>query len=528
VFAEAPATEFALGEAILALVEQQCVQQPVLIAIEDLQWADPSTLVVLHRLGRLLGPLPLVLLCSCRPVPRALELDRLIQSLDVRGATHLRLGPLAHEAVRALVQNLTGASPGPNLLRQVNAAGGNPLFVTELVGALVRSGSIEVDHNGHAEVSRVADPSSLALTILHGISFLSEATVEVLRVASILGSTFSVQDLSLVLARPPVALMPALREAITAGVLGQDEDHLLFRHDVVREALYHDLPLALRTGLHQQAARALADAGALLSKVAEHLMRGASPGDAQAVEWLRSAAREAAPRAPGVAVELLEHALQLIDPTNPDRDLLDAERAVNLTWAGRVPEAEAVCREMFGRKLSSSVQASLRTSLAHVLLAEGKAAEALQVTDEGLASFDLSRADRARLEAWNAHARIFCGDINGAGEQAHRARVGAMAVGDDLTICMSLAALAQIPAAAGYLDDALALINEAVALADGHSSREPHRSSRARRRSSTPSCCSRLSPARRAPRCAPLDRPLRGNRARNAANEFSFMNGEPT
>jgi predicted ATPase len=112
------------------------------------------------------------------------------------------LGPLDAEAVAQVVEQLVRAPPGSGLLRQVAGAGGNPLFVTELVGALQRDGSIQLGPGGRAEVTTVGIPPALPLLLLHRLSFLAPATLELLRVASVLGSSFAATDLALVTGRP--------------------------------------------------------------------------------------------------------------------------------------------------------------------------------------------------------------------------------------------------------------------------------------------------------------------------------------
>ena len=297
-FGESPSTEFRIVEAVVALVEELSARNPVAMAVEDLQWADPSSLLVLHRLGRRVGQLPLLLVCTARPVPRSAELEGCLHGLRAAGATELVLGPLDAEAVAQLVEDLVDATPGQSLLRQVRRAGGNPLFVSELVGALQRDGAIELGPDGTAELPTVGIPPALPLLILHRLSFLSPATLELLRVATVLGSSFAVSDLSAVVGRPTAALLPALEESTAAGILEPRGELLGFRHDLIWEALYHDLPVPVRQSLHLDAGRALAGAGAPPEQVAEQLLRGASAGDSQAVDWLGRAARRAAPRAP--------------------------------------------------------------------------------------------------------------------------------------------------------------------------------------------------------------------------------------
>ena len=367
-FGTSPEAEFRVVEALVALVEELSARSPVMVALEDLQWADPSTLLVLQRLGRRVGQLPVLLVGTARPVPRSQELERCLEGLRASGATELPLGPLDEAAATRLVEQLVGAPPGPRFLRQVAGAGGNPLFITELVGALQRDRSIELGSDGTVELISGGIPPSLPLLILHRLSFLAPATLELLRVASVLGASFAVADLSAVVGRPTAGLLGALEEAIAAGILESRGELLGFRHDLIWEALYQDLPAPLRRSLHLDAGRALAAAGAPPEQVAEQLVRGASAGDTQAMDWLRRAAREAAPRAPAVAVELLQRALEFADPTDPGRDGLLAEQAVSLMWSGRLADAEALCRNVLGRGHLPDLDAMLRLCLVQTLL----------------------------------------------------------------------------------------------------------------------------------------------------------------
>lgn len=273
-------TEFRLVEAMVVLVEELCAKGPVALALDDLHWADPSTLHVLHRLGRSAGRLPMLVCGTLRPVPRSPELSRFLRDLAPSAVT-LDVPPLGPDDVTRLLSATLGAAPGPRLVRQAATMGGNPFYVTGLVAALRASGSL-VQAAAAAEIGAVALPSSLKLTVLLKLSFLPPAVQELLRAAAVLGSSFTVADLALVTGATAVALAPALREAMVAGILREDGAHLAFRHDLLREALYDDLPFSLRTSMHLEVARALAGTGAPAITVAEHFVRGASRGDAVA------------------------------------------------------------------------------------------------------------------------------------------------------------------------------------------------------------------------------------------------------
>ena len=81
-------------------------------------------------------------------------------------------------------------------------------------------------------------------------------------------------------------------EAIRAGVLEDDGAQLRFRHDLIRDAVYEDLPESVRRGLHREAGQRLAASGAPALQVAGQMARGAAAGDTGAITWLVTAARK--------------------------------------------------------------------------------------------------------------------------------------------------------------------------------------------------------------------------------------------
>ncbi len=299
-----PGLRFRAVDAFTDLVEDLALAGPLLLGLDDLQWADPSSLLTLGAIGRRLAYLPVALLGCFRPAPRVPELERLVRALEAVGGRQLVLRPLGGQAVAEIVTEMVAAEPGQGLLAELTGAAGNPLFVTELLGAMMQEGTIEVA-GGRAEVTATTLPPTLRLTILRRLSFLPEDTLETLRTASILGTGFSLTDLSAVTARPAIDLSVGLAEALRAGVLADDGAHLRFRHDLIRDSIYQDLPGSVRSGLHREAGQRLAQSGAPVLQVAEHLARGAAPGDADAISWLTRAARTAASSSPDAAADLL-------------------------------------------------------------------------------------------------------------------------------------------------------------------------------------------------------------------------------
>jgi predicted ATPase len=115
---------------------------PIVIAIEDLHWADPGTVGVVAQLARGIATLPAALVVSARPQPRRGELRRLLDLLESRGGVRIALEPLGEKESVELVETLLGAPAGPRLRRQAAGAAGNPLFVSELVGTLAEDDDV--------------------------------------------------------------------------------------------------------------------------------------------------------------------------------------------------------------------------------------------------------------------------------------------------------------------------------------------------------------------------------------------------
>jgi predicted ATPase len=413
---------FRVTDAVVSLLERLATESPVVVAVEDLHWADPATLRAVRAIAAALPALPVVLIVTLRPFPERPELVRLIDELVSNGAAHLQLPALDDPAVTALATAVAGAPPGKGLSGQLSWAAGNPLFVIELVKAL-RDQEILTVHQGRAEVADRVLPSTLPVTILRRTSFLPPATLEVLTIAAVLGREFSVAELATVTGRSAVTLLPDLDAALRAGLLGQTPTGgLAFRHELMREAIYHELAVPLRQGIHREVARSLTVAGMPLARVADHLFLGAAAADPESLRWLRRAAAEAAPRFPAVAVRLCERAFELTDADDPDHDAVAAELAPLLLQTGRPADAERIAREVLARGPTAHVEVSLRRALGEVLWAMGWSEPAVAELEAVARVPGASDRDRAGALALAANIRLFVGDQQGACAQVQHAR----------------------------------------------------------------------------------------------------------
>jgi DNA-binding CsgD family transcriptional regulator/tetratricopeptide (TPR) repeat protein len=450
-------------EAVVDVLEELASLTPVALVVEDLQWGDALTLRALHSIARHLTRVPLALLVTVRGGSHRADVDRAIADLVARGAEHVLVEPLSAAEAAYLAGEVAGRPAGPRLLEQVGGAGGNPLFVIELVRALGDEGAIEVE-GGRAEAHPASLPPSLRLTLLRRVSLLPEDALNLLRVASVLGGAFSLVELGLLAERSPARLVPALAAAVDAGLLIDSGDRLAFRHDLLREAIYQDLPMAVRKGLHRQAGVVLGRAGVPVERLAGHVVLGAESGDAEAVGWLRRAAQVAAGRAPATTVRLLERAVEISVPGDSIADEVSAELVAPLLATGRRSDAEKVARGALARDLDAGVEVMVRTSLASVLSMGARYPEAIDQLQRAAVVAPVSQRDQ--LAASGSLLMVLAGQLGSARDGAERAVETGERVGDDHTLCLGLQTLAMVALAEGFVDRAVSMAQRAVIVAE--------------------------------------------------------------
>jgi len=205
-----------------------------------------------------LAQLPVLLAAAARPVPERVELARLRRALLANGTVPLSLGPLPEPQVVGLVAGLVGAGVGPGLRRLAAEAGGNPLFVREVVEAQRQEGRILVER-GVADLAdgdaAVAPPVSLAAAIESRLGSLPPRAVSLLRWAAVLGAEFAVVDLATVAGLRATEVVALAEQAVADGVLVESGLRLAFRHPLFQQALAHAGPVGEREGSYRRAAR---------------------------------------------------------------------------------------------------------------------------------------------------------------------------------------------------------------------------------------------------------------------------------
>jgi DNA-binding NarL/FixJ family response regulator len=408
-------------ESVLTVVTNLCKQSPVVLAIDDLHWADDQSLLAWQRLSELAPGLPLVVIGTYSPVPRRPELITLKHQLASAHQTVTSLGPLASDEVIKLVRTLAGGEPGDRLRRLTERAGGNPLYVTELVDALVRSERLRVAE-GVADIVVGQQPQAIATAITERLNFLSAASNRTLRFAALLGRHFTAAEVAAVAGLPTEQLDPALAEAQAARVIAESDGRLSFRHLLIRQAIYDSMPSALRVALHHQAARSLAEAGATDERVAEQLLGATQMTTSPWVrKWLSEAGSRLVQRVPRMAAELFRQAMAGIPPEDPDRDRLEGLLATALLRLGRHQDAVDIAWPLLARTKDTHQRAAAVRTLGYALSGCGRDQSALPLIEGMLADPALSPTWRARLSAVAGLIHALAGRPRDASAIAERA-----------------------------------------------------------------------------------------------------------
>jgi DNA-binding CsgD family transcriptional regulator/tetratricopeptide (TPR) repeat protein len=453
-----------LAEQLIALTIDETTARPAVLIIDDLHWADPASVRLWGRLARTAGQVPLLLIGITRPVPQREDILVLRRSID--DARRIQLASLSQPAVAELVGGLAGGRADTGLLTLAAGAAGNPLYLTELLAALVRSAGITVDPAGNAQLAAGSVPDSLPEVIADRLGFVSASTREVLRAAALLGVEFAIGDLTAVLGRTVADLVPAFDEARSTGVLTDSVAGLAFRHPLIREALYAEMPTSVRAAWHLDAAHALAAAGAPPDRVARQLLRGPAEGPGLLMDWLTTSADSLVGQAPAVAAALLTRAVDSIPAGSATHGWLAGRLADALYRTGDLAAAERVAERALGHAADPDLIVDLHWTLTQCRIMSGSAEESFAALDRALGTPGLSAKHRARLFVLGARTYLHVGDIDAAGREADGALATVREADDPWSTGWALNVLAIMAAVRGKLADALPLYDQGLAVTE--------------------------------------------------------------
>ena len=410
-----------LFEAVSDVLSRLAAISPLVVLLDDVQWAEPTAVQLLRHLGRALVNVPVLLVLSARDTDerRSSELRAVLADLECRPGRRICLGgfdddELADLTASLLAVNATAVTSAVSA-RLRDQTAGNPLYATQLVRHWAESGYLalaatEVEFADGATGDEV--PANLRNLLWGRVSSLGDQVVEVLSAASVLGTQFAVGAVIDMAGISDSDAMDALDVAEAAGLLaevGARVPTLRFVHILVARAVYGGLPRGRRRRLHAQAAEVLAKrARAPTIHLAAQIARQYNLGGmlAEARRWAITAGDYAAGQlSPAEAARwyrtALDHGATLDVPDHERAGLLvrlghAQQQAGDPSALATLTEAAALARGCGATAIVA--QAALATDRGFLRLGPAAPAQAALV-QSALEVADADPATRARLLA---------------------------------------------------------------------------------------------------------------------------------
>jgi ATP/maltotriose-dependent transcriptional regulator MalT len=456
-------------EALLALLDAMSEEEPLLLLIEDLHWADTSTRGFVAFLARTLCRERLLVLGTYRSdeLHRRHPLRPLLAELSRDANVHLvELEPLTLEEMAEQLEDITGGRPDPGLVQRLYARSeGNPLFTEELL-------AVGLDGRG-------ALPPTLRDALMLRVERLSEAAQEVLRWLSC--QPLDDNLLAQLTGLEPSELRDGLREAVGSQIaVALSDDSYGFRHALLREVVYDDQLPGERSERHAALARALerelerqSQRVHLTAEVAHHWL--ASGEQPRALEASVRAALEAERvNAFHEALSLLERALGLWERVPNPEELAGCDqvellrRAANIAGvAGDPARQEALLRrtlELIDEDSEPRRVAMVLERLSQAVWSLNRQDESVEIIREALALLPEGEEsnERASLLAALAKARMLQARYGEAIRVSRETLEVARAIGDRWVEARALNALGTSLASQGDVDAGAAALREAL------------------------------------------------------------------
>jgi DNA-binding CsgD family transcriptional regulator len=383
------------------LAANMAVRRPLLISLDDAQWSDVPSMRAMTFLARRLEGEAILFLLSVRAEDAAGPSALLAEIASQPLTSVLRPSPLSAAAVSALIgESLPGPIDHAFSDACFRATGGVPFLVRELVKALEEDG-LKPTAESVGTIARLGPQTVIRSTMLR-LARLGVAATAAAQAVAVLGPRASVRRVSSLAAVGEPELIPALDALVSARILG-DGTALEFVHPLVGTSVYEDVPVYVRSDMHQRAAMLLAKEGDDAEEVAAHLLRADRHDDPQHAPLLVAAARSAVARgAPDAAVVYLRRGLQATPAGDPRAQLLHELGRCELAMRDPacIDHLRAAVGTLSDRRARSRAALALADGLFYIADLEGSRA-VLAAALEDLGGEDDELA--VQLEAISAH-----------------------------------------------------------------------------------------------------------------------------
>ena len=331
-------------------IAQRSQEQPTMLVLEDLHWADDSTMALITHLSQRHSDLPLLIVGTFREseIDLSPSLSRTLEGL-IRGrlASQLRLEGLPSDEVAQMLHVLSGQAPPAIVVSEIHAeTGGNPFFVEELFEHLSVENRL-YDSAGRfrseLKIREMEVPRNVRLVVGRRLARLGDATQKILSVAAVIGRSFTFELLEAATGANADVLLDCMDEAHRVGVIRSSphypEARFEFSHELIRQAIVADLSVARLQRLHLEVAETIERVYSNTledhyADLAHHYAQTANTW--KAVTYLHLAGQQAAGRsAHAEAISLLNSSLELLR-TMPETAERDSQELATQTALGTI------------------------------------------------------------------------------------------------------------------------------------------------------------------------------------------------
>ncbi len=393
-----------LFESLYLVLRQIAAEAPLILALEDIHWADPASLEFLHFLARRLRRDRWLVLATYRPeeLARAEGLTRLRQELvRERLAQELAIRPLSEAETGELLNSVLGAhAPAPNGLMAwtFQFGEGNPFFTEEILRAIVEASDDPRLSLDSASISSVVIPPTVHEAILARLGHLGPEARGVLGAAAVLGRAFDLTALQEVSGLAGDAFTQAFMRLLSLQVVRADRTPLRygFRHHLIREVVMQSLAPDMRRSLHQRVGEWLETHGGPIAtpQVLTHHFSTAGDQERTVRYALEAASHASSVYAHEEAASYCALALDALPVTAMDRRLVVADNLGDAWFfAGSFDRAI----DAFGTMLTCAEALGMRREMARAYRKIGRS-QSEQVVGKGLASYEKALAILADVD----------------------------------------------------------------------------------------------------------------------------------
>lgn len=438
-----------LAERIAALLERAAASAPLVVAVDDLHWADRvSRFVIRTLLGRLIG-LPVAWMFAARDEQAALDL----LGIHRCRVEMVRLGPLAPTDVTAIAMDRLGHLPDERTRGLLQVAGGNPLLVVQILHGVARAAS-----TGPGD----GTPLEFSAAVAQRLADLPEVSRDLVALVAVAGRALALRDVKALMPHRPDTDWEQVFAAVRdSGLVEVSGSVLTPRHDLVSEAVCAGLPEQAVHGWHLRLAGYYLDTVEDSLSAAAYARAAATVGDVTSARIMLAAAERLAVSSPDDAADLAAAAFRVVAAEQPEWLGLSRRCLAVLCGTQRAGEAIGVADAILARVDDDDLAGAVETEAAKALWVGGRLKELLARTGRVLEQARTAPEVTARLRAVQALARTRLVTGAEAAGEASAALASARAADDREAVAIALHAVAEAARNEGRHRDALYAFREA-------------------------------------------------------------------